>query len=54
MITQPAGSIAYHGPFKKDAKNWDYSTWTSPAYSPGFGATELVSSWDAQTRGAPG
>lgn len=47
VISQPAGTLAYHDPFKKDTKNWAYSTWTTPVHRLDFGATELVSSWDA-------
>ena len=28
---------------------YDYATWTSPPFAPGFGLTELVSSWTAET-----
>ena len=44
VISQPAGTLAYHDPFKKDTKNWAYSTWTTPVHRLDFGATELVSS----------
>jgi hypothetical protein len=47
VISQPVGTMTYHDPYKKDTKNWAYSTWTSPVFRLDFGATELVSSWDA-------
>ena len=43
------GTIRYKDAYLHTTKTYAYSTWTSPSYSPGFGATELVSSWDAQT-----
>jgi hypothetical protein len=49
VISYPVGSTTYADPYKKDTRPWEYSTWTSPVHTLGFGATELVSSWDAQT-----
>jgi hypothetical protein len=43
------GTLRYKDTYLHTTKTYAYSTWTSPSYSPGFGATELVSSWDAQT-----
>ncbi len=48
VISQPVGTMTHHDPFKKDTKNWEYSTWTTPVFKLDFGATEMVSSWDAQ------
>src|SRR4051794_40539879 len=45
------GTYAYDDPFDSTTQTttYDYDTWTSPVYSPGFGLTELVSSWTAST-----
>jgi hypothetical protein len=47
----PAGTFDYDDPFDSttNATTYDYGTWASPVYSPGFGLTELVSSWTAST-----
>ena len=46
-----AGARAYDDPFDSTAQTtaYDYDRWTSPAYTPAFGLTELVSSWTADT-----
>jgi Peptidase_C39 like family len=46
-----APTVEYDDPFDSTTATttYDYGTWTSPAYSPGFGLTELVSSWTAST-----
>lgn len=48
---QSAGTRTYTDPFDPTATpvTYDYGTWTSPAYPVGFGLTELVSSWTADT-----
>jgi hypothetical protein len=45
------GTLAYDDPFDSSTQptSYDYDTWTSPVYAPGFGLTELVSSWTADT-----
>ena len=48
-IGHPAGSTDYTDPFGNGTKTYDYAQWTSPTFQPGFGLTELVSSWNAQT-----
>ena len=50
-IGAPAGTVQYDDPFDGSTDNtaYDYATWTSPTYSPGFGLTELVASWTADT-----
>ena len=47
----PAATFAYDDPFDSTTQTttYDYDTWTSPVYTPGFGLTELVSSWTADT-----
>ncbi len=37
------------GGFGYPTRTFDYATWTSPRFAPGFGLTELVSSWNAAT-----
>src|SRR5205809_1614664 len=46
-----AGTFDYDDPFDSttDTTTYDYGTWTSPVYNPGFDLTELVSSWTAST-----
>ena len=44
--------VPYDDPFDSTTQTttYDYDTWTSPVYTPGFGLTELVSSWTATRR----
>lgn len=52
-IGKPAGTTSYTDPFgTKKPIGYDYATWTSPAYRPGFGLTNLVASWNATTPGS--
>jgi len=46
-----AGTLDYDDPFDTTTQTttYDYATWTSPTYAPGFGLTELVASWTADT-----
>jgi hypothetical protein len=46
------GTLGYTDPFDAAGTlpiSYDYDTWTSPVYDVGFGLTELVSSWTADT-----
>src|SRR5438477_8765813 len=43
------GSLAYSDAYGSPARTYSYARWTSPAYATGFGFTELVSSWNAET-----
>src|SRR5207253_7703846 len=43
------GTLAYSDAYGSPARTYSYARWTSPAFSPGFGFTELVSSWNADT-----
>ena len=43
----PAGRTDFTDPHTGITKAWDYSTWTSPVHQLGFGATEVVASWNA-------
>ncbi|WP_285566909.1 C39 family peptidase [Actinoallomurus iriomotensis] len=45
----PAGTASYTDPYGGGTKTWDYARWTSPAVSVGFGASQLVASWTADT-----
>ncbi|MBO0840706.1 MAG: C39 family peptidase, partial [Sciscionella sp.] len=47
-LTKPIGSTQYPDPSGKN-RSYDYARWTSPTYRQGFGATQLVSSWNADT-----
>jgi hypothetical protein len=40
---RPMGRTEFGG------KTYEYSQWTSPVFRQGFGATELIASWNAQT-----
>jgi hypothetical protein len=51
-IGTPVGTTSYTDPWGSGtAVTYDYATWTSPSYSPGFGLTNLVASWNADTPG---
>jgi hypothetical protein len=42
-------STSYADPYLGTTKTYDMGSWTSPKFSTGFGFSELVSSWIAQT-----
>ncbi|MTD56954.1 C39 family peptidase [Amycolatopsis pithecellobii] len=42
-VARPSGRIDFGG------KAYEYAQWTSPEFRPGFGATQLIASWNAQT-----
>lgn len=48
-ISSTVGSLLYRDAYLHTKKTYDYATWTSPVHQLAFGATELVSSWNAQT-----
>ncbi|GLY72141.1 C39 family peptidase [Actinoallomurus iriomotensis] len=48
-IARTVGSTAYADPYGAGTKTWDYARWTSPKVSVGFGASQLVASWTADT-----
>jgi hypothetical protein len=48
-ITHPVGTIQHTEPALGTTRTYEYGTWTSPLYRQGFGATELISSWNATT-----
>ncbi|MFC0007872.1 C39 family peptidase [Micromonospora siamensis] len=45
----PVGTTQYRDPHTGTRRTWAYGTWTSPLTQVGFGATELVASWNADT-----
>lgn len=52
VIGTPAGTASYTDPWGAGTPvSYDYATWISPSYSPGFGLTNLVASWTADTPG---
>ena len=44
-----AGTLAYSDAYGSPARTYSYARWTSPSFAPGFGFTELVASWNAET-----
>jgi hypothetical protein len=50
-LSRAVGTSSYTDPFDASATpvSYDYATWTSPVHRTGFGLTELVSSWTADT-----
>jgi hypothetical protein len=48
-IGRPAGTVDYTDPTLATTRPYDYATWTSPVHRIGFGATQLVASWNATT-----
>lgn len=48
-IARPLRTTDYTDPFGFGTRKYDYAQWTSPEFHPGFGLTELVSSWNAET-----
>ncbi|WP_033295766.1 peptidase C39 family protein [Amycolatopsis jejuensis] len=48
-ITHPAGSVEHAEPGLGTTRTYEYGTWTSPLYRPGFDATQLIASWNART-----
>jgi hypothetical protein len=48
-IAHTVGSTTYADPYGAGTKTWNYARWTSPKVSVGFGATQLVASWTADT-----
>jgi hypothetical protein len=49
VINKPVGTIDYTDPTLGTTKPYDYATWQSPTFDQGFGASQLVSSWNATT-----
>jgi hypothetical protein len=49
LIGRPAGTVEHAEPDLGTTRTYEYGRWTSPAYRHGFGATQLISSWNAVT-----
>jgi hypothetical protein len=49
VINRPTGTMNYTDPTLGTTKPYDYATWQSPTYQQGFGASQLVASWNATT-----
>ena len=51
-LTLGSGALAttsYTDPYLGTTRSYDYGSWTSPVYATGFGFSELVASWIADT-----
>ncbi|MEU1836132.1 C39 family peptidase [Micromonospora chersina] len=48
-LATPVGTTLYKDPHSSTRRTWAYGTWTSPLTQVGFSATELVTSWNADT-----
>ncbi|MFM9614335.1 peptidase C39 family protein [Streptomyces niveiscabiei] len=49
VIGDPAGTAPYTDPHTGTTADWEYATWTSPAYRFAVPATEVIASWNADT-----
>ena len=49
VLAHPAGRTSYTDPHTGTTREYEYATWTSHTHRLDFGATELVSSWNADT-----
>jgi hypothetical protein len=49
VIGRPAGVVEHTEPDLGTTRRYEYGRWTSPSYRHGFGATQLVASWNATT-----
>ena len=49
VINRPVGTVDYTDPTLGTTTPYDYATWTSPTRRIGFGATQVVTSWNATT-----
>lgn len=49
VMTGSAGTISHAEPALGTTRTYAWSRWTSPETRPGFGATQLVASWNAVT-----
>ncbi len=48
-LGHPAGTTDYTDPHTSTTAEYEYAVWTSQPHRPGFGATQLVASWNAHT-----
>jgi Peptidase_C39 like family len=49
VIGRPHGTVEHTEPSLGTTRTYEYGRWTSPSYRHGFGATQLVASWNAST-----
>ncbi|HEY7596313.1 MAG TPA: C39 family peptidase [Actinophytocola sp.] len=49
VIGKPAGTVEHTEPDLGTTRTYEYGRWTSPSYRQGFGASQLVASWNATT-----
>jgi hypothetical protein len=49
VLTAPTDTLVYTDPHTGRTGTYDLASWTSPAVSPGFAATEVIPSWTADT-----
>lgn len=49
VVGRPAGAVDHTEPDLGTTRRYEYGHWTSPLYRQGFGATQLVASWNATT-----
>ncbi|RZU53735.1 peptidase C39-like protein [Krasilnikovia cinnamomea] len=49
VVARPAGVTRYHDPYLDTDQDYEYGTWTSPLRRLGFGATQVLPSWNART-----
>jgi hypothetical protein len=49
VIARAVGIAEHTEPGLGTNRTYEYGRWTSPSYRPGFGATQLVASWNAST-----
>ncbi len=54
VIGAPAGTVDYTDPHTGTTAAWEYATWTSPVHRLTVPSTEVIASWNARTRPAPG
>ncbi|GIL31302.1 C39 family peptidase [Actinocatenispora comari] len=50
VLGTPIGTVDYTDPYGGTA-TYEYGQWTSPSVDPGFGLTQLIGSWNADTPG---
>jgi peptidase C39-like protein len=49
VLVEPVGALDYTDPSLGTTAPYEYGRWTSPVHAPGFSATEIVASWNADT-----
>ena len=49
VISRPSGTVQHIEPGLGTTRGYEYARWTSANYAQGFGATQLIASWNAET-----